>query len=164
MPEFKITIDTNVFVHLFNNQDNEDEHIDRLLGWLVDRLSILCVDDKKRMEGEYITHVIPLIKKASDQTLKVYWLRYFMEFGERHLVPLAFGDDLLVSIRGQIRFAEPSDHVFVYVAAKSNTLLVSNNPKHITNHSNGLRKCAKRYGSKMADFVTSIEAVAAFNC
>jgi hypothetical protein len=164
MPELEVTVDTNVFVHLFNPQNNVDGHIDKLLGSLVDRRATLCVDATGRMKGEYITHVVPLIKKASEETLEVYWLRYFMEYNEWHSIPVDFGDQLMVSIRRVLMIAERSDHVFVYVAIGSNTVLVSNNPKHITNYRNELRKSARRYGSKSTDFVSSLQAVATFNC
>src|ERR1700743_421593 len=97
-----ITIDTNVFVHLLNPENNEDEHIDNLLGVLVEKQSILCDDDKKRIEGEYITHIVPLFIAAADQNLRVYWLRYFMN-SEWQVIPVKFGDQLMVSIRRQIR-------------------------------------------------------------
>ncbi|MGC2698422.1 MAG: hypothetical protein WA738_21750 [Candidatus Angelobacter sp.] len=162
MPEFEVTIDTNVFVHLFNiKNNNEDAHIDKLLSSLVDRRATLCVDDKGRMKGEYVTHVVPLIKKASDETLKVYWLRYLMEYNEWHSIPVDFGDQLMVSIRRVLVIAERSDHVFVYVAIGSNTVLVSNNAIHITHYRNELRKCAKKCGSKVSDFLSSRQAVAA---
>jgi hypothetical protein len=162
MAEDEVTIDTNVFVHLLNPLNNTDDHIDQLLSSLVEKQITLCVDNKGRMEGEYETHVVPLFQAASDQDLRMFWLRYFMDDGHKQLVPLRFGDALMVSIRRQIRFAEPSDHVFVYVAISSNTLLVSNNSKHITDHRAALRKCARTHGSKSTDFVSSQKAVRAF--
>ena len=67
----------------------------------------------------------------------------------------------MVSIRRTIGFAEPSDHVFVYVAIGSDTVLVSNNLVHITNHRSKLMTCAKRHGSRTTDFVKSTDALAA---
>jgi len=163
MAENEVTIDTNVFVHLFNPLNNTDEHIDQLLGSLVEKQMALCVDDKGRIEGEYGVHVVPLFEAASDQSLKIFWLRYFMDDDHKQVVPIKFGDALMVSIKGQIRFAEPSDRVFVYVAISSNTILVSNNPRHITNHRAALRKSAKKHGSKATDFITSQQAVGAFS-
>jgi hypothetical protein len=156
-----ITIDTNVFVHLLNPSNNEDENIDNLLGLLVEKEAILCVDDKDRIEGEYITHIVPLFSTAADQNLRIYWLRYFMN-SEWRVIPVRFGDPLMVSIRRQIRFAEPSDHIFVYVAISSNTVLISNNEDHITNNRNQLRKCSKIHRSKSTDFMTSRQAEAFF--
>ena len=162
MGDDEVTIDTNVFVHLLNPLNNTGDHIDQLLSSLVEKQMMLCVDNKGRIEGEYETHVVPLFEAASDQDLRIFWLRYFMDDDHKALVPVKFGDALMVSIRRQIRFAEPSDHVFVYVAINSNTVLVSNNPAHITNHRAALRKCAKIHGSKSTDFVTSQQAVRAF--
>src|SRR5216684_8162534 len=151
MADDEVTIDTNVFVHLLNPLNNTGDHIDQLLSSLVEKQMTLCVDNKGTIEGEYETHVVPLFEAASDQDLRVFWLRYFMDDDHKELVPVKFGDALMVSIRRQIRFAEPSDHVFVYVAINSNTVLVSNNPAHITNHRAALRKCAKTHGSKSTD-------------
>lgn len=162
MAEDEVTIDTNVFVHLLNPLNNAGDHIDHLLSTLVEKQMTLCVDNKGRIEGEYQTQVGPLFKAASDQDLRIFWLRYFMDDNHKQHVPLQFGDQLMVSIRRQIRFAEPSDHVFVYVAINSDTILVSNNPAHITNHRVALRKCARTHGSKSTDFVTSRQAVRTF--
>lgn len=160
----EVTIDTNVFVHLFNPQNNADKHIDRLLASLVERQVMLCIDDNSRILGEYQIHIVPLFKAASDQDLRIFWLRYFLIDAGKHVVAVNFGDALMVAIRRHIRFAEPSDHVFVYVAVSSNTILVSNNPRHITDHRKNLRKCAKKHGSKTTDFVTSEQAVLALEC
>jgi hypothetical protein len=160
----RVTIDTNVFVHLFNKQYNNDKHIDRLLGSLVERKVTLCIDKNSRILGEYQIHVVPLLKKASDEGLRLFWLRYFLVNGPMDEVPVAFGDALMVAIRRVIRFAEPSDHVFVYVAISCDTVLVSNNPLHITNHRSPLRKCARQHGSDTTDFINSRDAVAALDC
>lgn len=162
MAEDDVTIDTNVFVHLLNPLNNTGDHIDQMLSFLVEKQMTLCVDNKGRIEGEYQTHVVPLFEAASDQDLRIFWLRYFMDDDHKNVVPVKFGDALMVSIRGQIRFAEPSDHVFVYVAINSNSVLVSNNPAHITNHRIALRKCARNHGSKSTDFLTSQQAAKVF--
>ena len=47
-----IAIDTNVFEHLLNPQENTNNHIDTLLRTLTrDRVGLI-VDDKKRIENE----------------------------------------------------------------------------------------------------------------
>jgi hypothetical protein len=160
----RVTIDTNVFVHLFNRQYNDDKHIDRLLGSLVARKVTLCIDKTSRILGEYQIHIVPLFRAASDEDLRIFWLRYFLLDGPKHEEPVDFGDALMVAIRGLIRAAEPSDHVFVYVAVSCDTVLVSNNPRHITNHRNHLRRCARRHGSDTTDFINSRDAVAALDC
>src|SRR2546423_12672403 len=143
MARNEVTIDTNVFVHLFNPQNNTGNHIDRLLHSLVEKQARLCVDDKNRIFGEYKIHIGPLFKAKSDQDLRLFWLRYFLIDEPPNELPVNFGDALMVAIKGQMRGTEPSDHVFVYVAISSNTVLVSNNQGHITDRRRELRKCAK---------------------
>jgi len=73
-----VTIDTNVFEHLFNPQNNVQDHIDTLLGRLVEKGVVLCVDNKGRIFGEYDNRLKPLFKAMSDQGQRLFWLRYFL--------------------------------------------------------------------------------------
>lgn len=164
MPADEVTIDTNVFVHLFNPQNNRGNHIDKLLGSLVERRFGLCIDDQERILGEYRIHIIPLFKKADDEGLRVFWLRYFLLDANKKIVAVEHADQLMTSIRRAIYRAERSDHVFVYVAITTDTILISNNPRHITDHRQVLRKSARRHGSKTTDFVDSEQAVDTFGC
>ena len=157
MSSNEITIDTNVFEHLFNRQNNEDDHIDALLRHLVERRVALCADKGGRMFGEYQLQLNPFFKR-SDEGQKVIWLRYFLVLAERTEVTVNFGDALMVSIRGKIPFAEVSDRVFVYVAIFSDCILISNDLGHITDHRNNLRRCARKHGSNDTDFVDSLTA------
>jgi hypothetical protein len=152
-----ITIDTNVFEHLFNPQNNEGDHIDALLRHLIERRVALCVDKGGRIFGEYRHQLHPFFKK-SDEGQKVIWLRYFLLLAERAEVTVNFGDALMVSIRGKIPFAEASDRTFVYVAIFSDCILISNDLGHIIDHRNNLRRCARKHGSNVADFVDSMTA------
>jgi hypothetical protein len=153
----EITIDTNVFEHLFNPQNNLDDHIDALLRHLVERRVALCADKGGRMFGEYQQQLSPFFRK-SDEGQKVIWLRYFLILAERTEVTVDFGGALMVSIRKHIPFAESSDRIFVYVAIISDCVLVSNDLGHITDHRNNLRKCARKHGSDSTDFVDSFTA------
>ncbi len=160
MTKNEITIDTNVFEHLFHPPDNVGGHIDILLRHLVERRVVLCLDKKGRMFGEYNHRLAPILKRL-DETEKLNLLRYFILFAERRLEPVDFGDALMVAIEGAIRFAERSDHIFVYVAISSDSILVSNNLKHITDHRYKLKRCATKHGSETTDFVSSRDALGA---
>jgi hypothetical protein len=156
----EITIDTNVFEHLFHPPNNVGDHIDILLRYLVKERVVLCLDKKGRIFGEYSHRLAPILRRL-DETEKLSLLRYFILFAQRRLEPVDFGDALMVAIEGVIRFAEPSDHVFVYVAIASDSILVSNNLRHITGHRNRLKRCATRHGSETTDFANSSDALAA---
>jgi hypothetical protein len=162
MSDNDVTIDTNVFEHLFNPQNNEDQHIDKLLQCLFGRRSVLCLDQGGRISGEYDHRLRPLFKR-DDQDQKLYLLRYFLLLSEPHKITVNFGDALMVSIRGRIGNAEPSDHIFVYVAIASDSILVSNDAGHITDHRNQLRTCRPRR-CKTVDFVSSIVAGPLMGC
>ena len=157
MSNGEITIDTNVFEHLFNPQNNQNGHIDALLRHLVEQRVGLCTDKGGRMFGEYQQQLHPFFKR-SDEGQKVIWLRYFLLLAERSEVAVNFGDALMVAIRGKIPFAEASDRIFVYVAILSDCILISNDLGHITDHRNSLRRSARRHGSNTTDFVDSLTA------
>lgn len=157
MSSNEITIDTNIFEHLFNPQNNEDDHIDALLRRLIEQRVALCIDKSGRIFGEYAHQLNPFFKK-NDQGQRVIWLRYFLVLAERKEVAVNGGDALMVSIRGQIPFAEASDQIFVYVAIFSDCILISNDHGHITNHRNNLRRSARKHGSKSTDFIDSKDA------
>src|SRR5207244_2524323 len=68
MPD-KITIDTNVFVHLFNPANNVDDHIDQLLQGLVGQQRMPCYDTTKtnRINSEYTHQLAPIIRARTSE-------------------------------------------------------------------------------------------------
>jgi len=56
--------------------------------------------------------------------------------------------------------AERSDQVFVYVACVLNSVMVSNDARHVTNLRSGLRQAARTVGSNDTDFLSSLQAEA----
>ena len=50
---------------------------------------------------------------------------------------------------------EKSDKVITFVACMSDTLLVSNNDRHITDHAACLKKCARRHANTTPEFWNS---------
>ena len=71
------------------------------------------------------------------------------------------GDGLMNCIDGCVRRsgAEESDKVIMYIACKSNTLLISNNRRHITDHSSCLKGCARQHGATNPEFWDSQTAI-----
>jgi hypothetical protein len=159
----QITIDTNVFEHLFNPQNNPGDHIDILLRHLFQNRFTLCVDNKDRISGEYKNRLTPLFKRTDDHPQKVSLLRYFVLYAERRKEAVDFGDALMVAIKGTVRLTETTDRVFVYVAIFTDSILVSNDLAHITNHRAKLRQCARNHRRKVTDFVSSADALAAMD-
>ena len=125
-----IAIDTNVFLHLTNPQNNGDSHIDGLLKTLKELKVMLLVDDKDRLAGEYKLHLAPKIRNADETDNKILILRYWFIYALRHKVDLELQDRLMQTIRGVIHeLPKNADRIFVYVAFKEGKILISND-KH----------------------------------
>ena len=125
-------IDTNVFEHLLNPQNNPENHINYLLVHLQRQGIALLVDAGGRIAGEYNHHLGPIIRRTDDQRNEIYILRYWMEYAPRCEVTVNGSGQLMTAIRGVIR--EPSeavDRIFVYVSVSQGKLLVSNDEVHI---------------------------------
>jgi len=76
-----ITIDTNVFVHLFNPFQNRNGHIDDLLQGLVRQSRVTCYDvgegKPDRIESEYLHQLGPIIKSGKTERIRIELFRYF---------------------------------------------------------------------------------------
>ena len=59
-----VAIDTNVFLHLLNPQKNTCSHINGLLEALQARDTVLLVDDRQRIQGEYSNQISPTIART----------------------------------------------------------------------------------------------------
>jgi|GEM_PF-6331064 len=158
-----VTIDTNVFVHLFNPEQNTEEHIDRLLEGLVRQKRSTCYDTGKngRIESEYTHQLAPIIRSRKSEGARMELLRYFFVLSPRCYVVLDFGSALGVAIRNVMNAvgAEPSDHVFAYVACHSDSPLITNNTAHFPRAE--LRTCACAHGSAGSDFYDTRTAIGA---
>ena len=159
-----LVIDTCVLEHLFNPVWNGDEHIDRLLKKIAQRSKKICMDRpvgtrKSRMLQEY-EHRLQGWWAKPDGKNRLQWLRYVVYQGGRLPVEVNLADGLgccVVPHLNRVR-AERSDHVFVYAACASNSSMISNNARHITNLSQDLCKCARTHGSRNTEFICSAEA------
>lgn len=162
-----MVIDTNVLEHVFDPGRNGDGHLDSLLKKFAEQRRKLCTDrppqnKKSRILEEY-GHRLQFHLKAMEERGQVaQWLRYLVEYAERVDTPVNLRDGLGSSITPQMNRvgAERSDHVFVYVACKLNSVMVSNNARHVTDIRAGLRRSARRVGSDLTDFLSSLEAEA----
>ena len=127
-----VAIDTNVFVHLLNPQNNADSHINRLLEHLQRRGTCLLVDDRKRISGEYNHHIVPIIRGASHISNEIYILRYWVDSAHHHTIPSKRNDSLMMAINQVVsEVSEAVDRIFVYVAFKVGKPLVTNDQRHI---------------------------------
>ena len=127
-----VAIDTNVFLHLLNCQNNPDSHIDALLKSLSTQGTILLVDDGDRIAGEYDNQLAQMMKSADDTRNDLNILRYWMNPDRRQKVAFSGNDRLFNAIKQVIHEqAETVDRILVYVAFKAGTTLISNDEIHI---------------------------------
>lgn len=129
-----IAIDTNVFEHLLNPQENTNNHIDTLLVTLTrDRVGLI-VDEDRRIENEYKNRIEPMLRNTADKNIQqLLLLRSWIVFqvGNRKRVSASNNDPLMTAIKGVITENEAVDRTFVYVAFKSDRILITNDRRHI---------------------------------
>lgn len=160
-----IAIDTNVFEHLLNPQNNVSDHIGFLLGQLAHDNVHLIIDKNGRIWDEYTNRIINGIKNTINQNyepLLRYWLN--VDASNRE-VNVNQSDGLMVSIKGVIKGGTTTDKIFVYVAIHENRVLVTNDRNDILDEGNKkyerrkkLMKIAKNQNFKFARIYSSQEA------
>jgi hypothetical protein len=162
-----MVIDTNVLEHVFDPAMNVGGHIETLLKKFSAQGKKLCIDRpvgsrKSRIIQEY-QHRLQARIDAMDQQNQLYeWLRYVIVLAERLDTPVNLADGLgscFVPRMNRVN-AERSDQVFVYVACALDSVMVSNNNRHITGIKNHLCRCARAAGSDNTDFLSSTQAEA----
>ena len=165
-----VAIDTNVFVHLKNPEQNHDRHIHHFLGELVDQGVELLVDDEGFIHHEYEEHVIPMMEGNSVDAGEVYLLQYFMEVNSQQKVAVARQDRLMAAIREVIfEQSKNPDRTFVYVAFHEGKSLISNDredivfgpPNERRPRRDRLLRETRRLRPNSSDILTSQEAHAA---
>ena len=127
-----VAIDTNVFEHIMNPQQNLNDHISELLAYLQDQHTCLIIDDGDRISGEYLNQLAALISRSDDVGNEISILRYWILYAPRIPVKVTLNDNMMIAIRSVI--IEPSenvDRIFVYVAFKQGNVLISNDLTHI---------------------------------
>ena len=128
----EVAIDTNVFQHLLNPQDNVNSHINRLLEYLIRQRTTLVVDEDGLIADEYKQQFERRLGESNDTRNEIQILRYWVLLAQRHRVPVNDDDELMTRICDIIvEVSENVDRVFVYVAFQQGTTLVSNDLRHI---------------------------------
>ena len=128
----EMAIDTNVFQHLLNPQDNVDSHINRLLEYLIIQGIALVVDSQGLIAGEYLQQLGRRLGESDDARNEIQILRYWVLYAPRHRVSVDENDDLMKAIYDVIiEVSENVDRTFVYVAFQQGTTLISNDLRHI---------------------------------
>ena len=148
-------MDTNVFVHMFNPAVNTNNHIDALLSQLViDRIR-LCVDDKKKIAGEYLKHVFPLLEKVDDTGLRLQILRYWMDTAHWNRdVEIDLDGPVIKALKNVLfGYRCDKDRVFVAVACAFSCCLVTNDKSDIVKHRVKIRRSIKRWRTSATDFL-----------
>ena len=169
--EDAVVIDTNVFLHLLNPQNNIEAHINSLLVHLQEKRVALLIDDNSRILGEYLHHIGRMIQSADDVQNEIYILRYWMLNAPRLCSAVNGSDELMGTIKSVILETDATvDHILVYVALSQGKTLVSNDLVHIVcgplgerNQSSRRRrllKKSKRNRPKGGEILTSQEACA----
>ena len=126
-----VALDTNVFLHLLNPQQN-DGHIDELLMTLMELATRLLVDQDGHIAHEYLTYVVPRIQDASDTGPQTSILRYWMDVDRRISLDIPSRCNLWRLIQKVIHEQqERTDCRFVCVAFLRQKALVTNDRLHI---------------------------------
>ena len=133
-----VAIDTNVFQHLLNPQNNPDSHINRLLEHLTILGTSLLVDTQGVIASEYNQQLTRRIRNADDLRNEIQLLRYWVLEAPRLKVSVTEFDQLMRVIRSVIvEDDEDTDRTFVYVAFRQGTVLVTNDRRHIVRRPGG---------------------------
>lgn len=127
-----LAIDTNVFLHLFDESANTNSHINSLLGVLSGDHFGLIVDDKGLIAHEYNRHLTPLLSNRNVVGNERSLLRYWILAAQRLVVTIDESDNLMRTIkRIVLRLRAEADRTFVYVALHEGAVLVSNDRNDI---------------------------------
>ena len=128
----EVAIDTNVFQHLLNPQNNINSHINRLLERLINARTTLVVDALGLIAGEYLQQLGRRLGESDDVGNEIRILRYWVRQAPRRTVSVDENDSLMRAIYGVIiEVSENVDRAFVYVAFQQGTTLISNDLRHI---------------------------------
>ena len=164
-----IAIDTNVFEHLLNPQENRGGHINRLLTHLIEECVALLLDKDGRIWGEYTNRIDPILRSTDDRGAEIYILRHWIVDPPCLLLAVDLSDRLMTIIKGVIpEQSEAVDRILVYVALFKGKVLVSNDHTHIvsgpvresgqTPRRDRLLRSSKRLRPQGGEILTSQEA------
>ena len=158
-----IAIDTNIFEHLLNPEMNTASHIDKLLGQLSKMEYQLLVDSTRKIGGEYLRLIVPIIRNMDETRPQLPLLRFWMNPDIRHEVTLNPIDNLMQKIKNIIHEAhEYADRAFVYIVCIEDSVLVTNDHIHILDRRRALLKGTKKFRGRNTDIQSSHTAYSAF--
>ena len=139
-----VAIDTNVWIHLLNPQDNVNSHINKLLDYLRRQGIALIIDDQGKIAKEYRDSVLRRYQGMDETQNERYMLRYCLS-APRRVVTLSELDDLMNAIEEVIcESGKDADRTFVYVALKIGRTLISNDMRDIVRGQTGTNMAARK--------------------
>jgi hypothetical protein len=159
----RVAIDTNIFIHLTNQQENPDSHIDQLLIHLAKSDPRLCVDSTRKIGNEYEEKLGPRIRAESEQGLAIYLIRYWMNPDLREEIEVDTQGLLMRRIKDVIPEAdEHADRAFVFVSCHGDCALISNDKMHIVGRRSELKSKTRKLRGSNWQILLSREAVEFF--
>ena len=155
-----IAIDTNVFQHLMDDEDiNEDGHITRLLSLLAKDKILLLVDDGGVIVREcsyQLQPSTPDILKGAEGSVERLLLVYWLTPQTHKTITVDETGALMTSILKIVPKSKKGDRFYVYVAFKEGRVLMTNDKRDIWSKRDRLKQETPL--SPGADILTSEEA------
>ncbi|MCY4229054.1 MAG: hypothetical protein OXF20_15475 [Gammaproteobacteria bacterium] len=155
-----IAMDTNVFGHLTHYSGiNKNQHINKLLKYLIKSQISLLVDKDNKILNEYKHHLNkPTFKRKYDKREESYFLQYFMDPARHKPVFVNETDDLWNAIIAIVDDPNEVDQRLVYVAFCKGKLLLSNDNEDIVSQRSLLFEKTKGKREKGSDIMNSQQA------
>ena len=157
-----IAIDTNIFRHLLKAEgDNGNEHIAHLLSSnmpnSVTQPVELLVDIDDEIEDEYLSQLSIDLDIYNHSPLARI-IKYWIYLVKRKQVEVDKTDETWEMVSSIIPKDKLRDQIFVYVAFKSDRILISNDKKDIIRNRYELKSKARALNLYNADVMDSVEA------
>lgn len=138
----KSAIDTNIFEHLLNPQENVCGHIDMLLQKMRDIGVILIIDGRQRILAEYNDRTVPLFKNQRTDSSKRFLIQYWTQDCKKYRVSVEHSSELIKKIKKVLPQGEGTDAVFVFVVFRCGGTLLTNDRDDIIDE--GSKRNARR--------------------
>ena len=136
-----IVIDTNIFIGLFNPQENKDDHIEILLNTLQEDCICLIVDEGGKIWGEYTTSIVNQMANGQKNSGYNELIRAWINPDRcKKIVPV--DANAMNSIKEIIGINKTKDATFVCVTMVSDKTLITNDRADIIDR--GTRSCHTR--------------------
>lgn len=159
---YAIAIDTSVFEHMFNPQENKENHINVLLQHLQEDGVKLLMDKELRVYREYLDRIGHRLGIVSERSNETQLLRYWMSpDSKKEIVTVDWSDDLMNVITDVMtRNTSGADKILVYISFSRGKNLVSNDRQDIVCNRDKLKRRAKNIcpASRTSKILESREA------